>query len=169
MEDSLYPMRRLCDVGVTLLDCEHRTPAAAPVGYPYVAIPNIRDGQLDLTGVRRISKEDFDLWTRKTKPKAGDIIMTRRARIGDIAVVPDGLECAIGQNLVILRSNGQQIDQSYLRWALRDVESLRYSKRGRLLLSMCSEIWHGFVRRDSPEKPCRTYGQVLSTTTLLVS
>jgi len=119
MEDSLYPMRRLCDVGVTLLDCEHRTPAAAPVGYPYVAIPNIRDGQLDLTGVRRISKEDFDLWTRKTKPKAGDIIMTRRARIGDIAVVPDGLECAIGQNLVILRSNGQQIDQSYLRWALR--------------------------------------------------
>jgi len=29
-------------------------------------------------------------------------------------------------------------------------------------LSMCSEIWHGFVRRDSPEKLCRTYGQVLS-------
>jgi len=27
---------------------------------------------------------------------------------------------------------------------------------------MCSEIWHGFVRRDSPEKLCRTYGQVLS-------
>ncbi len=26
---------------------------------------------------------------------------------------------------------------------------------------MCSEIWHSFVRRDSPEKPCRTYGQVL--------
>jgi len=119
MEDSLYPMRRLCDVGVTLLDCEHRTPASAPVGYPYVAIPNIRDGQLDLTGVRRISREDFDLWTRKTKPKAGDIIMTRRARVGDIAVVPDGLECAIGQNIVILRSNGQQIDQSYLRWVLR--------------------------------------------------
>jgi len=32
-----------------------------------------------------------------------------------------------------------------------------------LTLSMCSEIWHGFVRRDSPEKPCRTYGQVLSS------
>ena len=27
---------------------------------------------------------------------------------------------------------------------------------------MCSEIWHSFVRRDSPEKPCRTYGEVLS-------
>ncbi len=25
---------------------------------------------------------------------------------------------------------------------------------------MCSEIWHGFVRRDSPEKLYRTYGHV---------
>jgi len=69
--------------------------------------------------VRLISKEDFDSWTRKTKPKAGDIIMTRRARVGDIAVVPDNLVCAIGQNLVILRSDGKQLDQSYLRWVLR--------------------------------------------------
>ena len=119
MTDSIYPMRRLCDVGVSLLDCDHRTPLPAPVGFPYIAIPNVRDGRLDLSEVRLISKEDFDSWTRKTKPKAGDIIMTRRARVGDVAVVPDNLVCAIGQNLVILRSDGKQLDQSYLRWVLR--------------------------------------------------
>ena len=29
-------------------------------------------------------------------------------------------------------------------------------------LSRCSDVWHGFVERDSPEKPCRTDGHVLS-------
>jgi type I restriction enzyme, S subunit len=116
---SYYPTRRLCDVGVTLLDCEHRTPKASPVGYPYVAIPNIKEGRLDLSEVRLISKEDFESWTKKTKPLAGDIIITRRARVGDTAVVPLGLDCAIGQNLVILRSDGSKLDQSYLRWALQ--------------------------------------------------
>jgi type I restriction enzyme, S subunit len=116
---SNYPIKRLCDVDVSLLDCEHRTPKAVREGFPYIAIPNIKEGRLDLSDVRLISKNDFDSWTIKTKPKSGDIIITRRARVGDTAVIPQGLECAIGQNLVIIRSNGSQVDQSYLRWALR--------------------------------------------------
>lgn len=116
---SIYPMKRLCDVGVSLLDCEHKTPKPASYGYPYIAIPDIKEGRLDLSNVRLISKDDFAQWTRKIKPQAGDIILTRRGRVGDTAVVPIGLECAIGQNLVILRSNKTQIDPSFLRWALR--------------------------------------------------
>ncbi len=114
-----YPIKRLCDAGVSLYDCDHRTPKPAKSGYPYIAIPNIQNGHLDLKEVRLISREDYESWTQKTKPQAGDIIVTRRARVGDTAVVPPGLECAIGQNLVILRSDGTQIDQSFLRWALR--------------------------------------------------
>jgi type I restriction enzyme, S subunit len=119
MRSICYSLKRLSDVGVSLLDCEHRTPKASSVGYPYIAIPNIKEGRLDLSDVRLISKEDFDSWTKKTKPLAGDIIVTRRARVGDTAVVPPGLECAIGQNLVILRSDGTKLDQSYLRWVLQ--------------------------------------------------
>jgi len=114
-----YPMRELRNVGVQLLDCEHRTPKPAPSGFPYVAIPNIQDGRLVLSDVRLISQEDYESWTRRTKPQAQDIILTRRGRVGDTAFVPAGLKCAIGQNLVILRSSGEQIDQRYLRWALR--------------------------------------------------
>lgn len=119
MAGSVFPVRQLRDIGVSLLDCEHSTPKPATQGFPYIAIPNIVDGRLDLTDVRRISREDLAFWTRKTEPKAEDIIMTRRGRVGDTAVIPKGLACAIGQNLVILRSNGEFLDQRYLRWALR--------------------------------------------------
>lgn len=109
----------LGEAGVAVLDCEHRTPPALEAGYPYVAIPDIQDGRVDLASARRISRTDLDSWTRRSKPKAGDIVVTRRGRVGDTAPIPDGVECAIGQNLVLLRSDGRQVDQRYLRWATR--------------------------------------------------
>jgi type I restriction enzyme S subunit len=39
--------------------------------------------------------------------------------VGDSAVVPEGVDCAIGQNLVILRSDETHVDQRFLRWATR--------------------------------------------------
>jgi type I restriction enzyme S subunit len=80
-------------------------------GLPYVAIPDLKDGRIDLSEVRLISPEDFAVWTTKTLPRAGDIIVTRRGRVGDTAVVPGGLQCALGQDLVILRSNGRHVDR----------------------------------------------------------
>lgn len=119
MTGSTFPMKRLIDAGVQLHDCEHKTPPGRSSGYPYVAIPNIVGGRLDLSNVRLINDEELREWTRRTAPTEGDIILTRRGRVGDSAVVPRGLRCAIGQNLVILRSDGSEIDQSFLRWLMR--------------------------------------------------
>lgn len=108
----------LGELGVMVLDCEHRTPSPAPAGHPYVAIPDIQQGRVVLEATRRITDEDLLDWTRRTKPRAGDILVTRRGRVGDTAPIPTD-DCAIGQNLVILRSDGTVIDQSFLRWATR--------------------------------------------------
>jgi type I restriction enzyme, S subunit len=114
-----WPTRELGIAGVRVFDCEHKTPEQAEQGYPYIAIPNLVDGRLKLDNVRLISEGDFVIWTRRTKPRPGDVIVTRRGRVGDSAVIPYGVSCAIGQNLVILRSTGKTVDQGYLRWALR--------------------------------------------------
>lgn len=144
-DSQTFPRRRLRDVGVVLYDCEHKTPKPSDDGYPYIAIPDIRDGRLDLTSARRITPDDFRVWTRKIKPQAGDIIVTRRGRVGDTAVVPPGLDCAIGQNLVILRSEGDLVDQRFLRWALRgplyDQEVDKYLNVGAVFSSLnCRHI-----------------------------
>jgi type I restriction enzyme, S subunit len=115
----VWPVHALREVGVTLLDCEHRTPPATPGGYPYVAIPQLKDGRLDLTDVRRISRKDFEEWTRKTRPQAGDVIVSRRCNPGESAFVPHGLELALGQNLVLLRADGSAVLPDFLRWLAR--------------------------------------------------
>lgn len=144
---SKYPIKALKDVGVRLYDCVHATPKAAKKGYPYIAIPNIQEGRLNLNEVRLISKKDFEKWTEKLKPQEGDIIVTRRGRVGDIAPIPKDLECAIGQNLIILRSEGNQVYQKYLRWVLT---GLQYKREVEKFLNV-GAIFNSLNCRDIPK------------------
>ncbi|WP_084345856.1 restriction endonuclease subunit S [Rhodococcus sp. 1163] len=116
---SLWPVSKLKDAEIDILDCEHKTPPALSDGAPYVAIPNIIDGRIRLEDCRRISIENLNEWTRRTRPQGGDLVITRRGRVGDTAPIPNGVNCAMGQNLVIARSSGNQVDPSFLRWATR--------------------------------------------------
>jgi len=54
----------LDEAGVSLIDCDHRTPPASEAGYPYIAIPQLRDGHVALDGVRRISRQHLAEWTK---------------------------------------------------------------------------------------------------------
>ncbi|MEH6688381.1 MAG: restriction endonuclease subunit S [Halopseudomonas sabulinigri] len=119
---SEWDVMTLKEAGVTLIDCDHKTPPAAEVGYPYIAIPQLKNGLISLEGVRRISHDDYLAWTKKLKPQANDVIVVRRCNSGDSAHVPAGLDCAIGQNLVVLRSSGERVRPDFLRWLLKGPE-----------------------------------------------
>ncbi len=112
----------LREAGVTLIDCDNRTPPPADAGYPYVAIPQLRRGRLDLSDVRRITREDFSEWTRKAKPTENDVVRSRRCNPGETAYVPPGLEFALGQNLVLLRADGDRVYPPFLRWLVSGPE-----------------------------------------------
>lgn len=117
-----WTKRTLRDAGVTLIDCDHRTPPAADVGYPYVAIPQMKDGRLALDDARQISREHFLEWTRKARPTVGDVVLSRRCNPGETAYVPEGTSFALGQNLVLLRSDGTSVYPPFLRWLVQGPE-----------------------------------------------
>ena len=116
---SDWQVLTLAQAGISLVDCDHRTPPGIEEGYPYIAIPQLNDGHVALQGVRRISREHLDEWTKKLKPREHDVIVVRRCNSGVSAVVPRGVEWAIGQNLVVLRANGEHVRPRFLRWLVR--------------------------------------------------
>ncbi len=109
----------LRDAGVKLIDCVHKTPAAQESGYPYVGIPQMRDGWIDFDNARKISREDFCEWTKKAKPQQHDVVLSRRTNPGVTAIDRTGTDFALGQNLVLLRADGCQIDPPFLKWLAR--------------------------------------------------
>lgn len=106
----------LAQAGVTLIDCVHATPKPAPAGYPYIAIPEMKDGRLDFDSARKITAEDFRAWTKKAHPQKFDVVLSRRTNPGVTAPVGDQADFALGQNLVLLRANGERVTPEFLRW-----------------------------------------------------
>ncbi len=120
---SDWKFSTLEEAGVILIDCVHKTPPAADEGYPYIAIPQIKNGRIDFSlNPRLISHSDYKKWTIKADPKADDIVLSRRCNPGETAYVPQGVEFALGQNLVLLRSVGDEIYSPFLRWLVRGPE-----------------------------------------------
>jgi type I restriction enzyme S subunit len=89
------------------------------MGYPYVTIPQLVDGRINLASARKISAVDFRDWTRRTHPQAYDVVVVRRCNSGDTAFVAPGMEFALGQNLVLLRADGVRVIPEFLRWLAR--------------------------------------------------
>lgn len=119
----------LKEAGVALIDCEHRTPPASTTGYPYIAIPQLKDGRLELSDARLITSEHLSEWTRKATPQANDVVLSRRCNPGETAFIPPELNCALGQNLVLLRADGVTVYPPYLRWMVRSKEWWTQVKR----------------------------------------
>ena len=111
-----WEIMTLREAGVTLIDCVHATPAAVENGYPYIGIPQMKDGRLDFDDARKISDADFIKWTVKARPQMHDIVLSRRTNPGVIAPVRDDTSFALGQNLVLLRASGERVSPGFLRW-----------------------------------------------------
>ena len=114
-----WPILTLRDAGVRLIDCVHKTPAAQETGYPYVGIPQMKGGRIEFGSARKISHEDFVEWTKKAKPQRYDVILSRRTNPGVTAIERTGTEFALGQNLVLLRADGNRVNPAFLKWLVQ--------------------------------------------------
>lgn len=108
----------LAEVCELIVDCPHSTPEWTTSGYLVIRNQNIRDGRLDLGERSFTNREDYLHRVRRAKPRGGDIIFTREAPMGEVCVVPDDLECCVGQRQVLLRPRANMAAR-YLFYALR--------------------------------------------------
>jgi type I restriction enzyme S subunit len=162
-----WPHLSLREANVELIDCDHRTPPTSDVGYPYVAIPQLRNGRIQLSEARRIKPEHYVEWTRKAKPKAYDVVLSRRCNPGETAVVEPGMEFALGQNLVLLRPDGTRVYPAFLRWLIRGPEwweqVSKFINVGAVFDSLkCADI-PNFQLRIPPLPEQRTVAHILGT------
>jgi type I restriction enzyme, S subunit len=162
-----WPRLTLREAHVSLIDCDHRTPPASDSGYPYVAIPQLNDGRIDVTSARRITPAHFVEWTRRATPSPDDVVLSRRTNPGETGFVPQGLEFALGQNLVLLRADGTVVYPPFLRWLVRGPEwweqISRFLNVGAVFDSLkCADI-PNFRLRIPPLSEQRRIAHILGT------
>jgi len=115
-----------------LFDGPHATPAPANEGPVFLGIGNMTEsGRLDLSSVRHIAEADFDRWTKRVTPQAGDIVFTYEATLHRYALIPDDFRGCLGRRLALIR-----VDPS--------------KKCGRFLFfTLLSDAWHEVVSKNT--------------------
>ncbi len=108
-------LREICEL---IVDCEHKTAPTQESGYPSIRTPNIGRGHFILENVNRVSEETYRLWTRRTVPRHGDLIMAREAPVGNVAMIPPGLQPCLGQRTLLIRPDRSKVEPSFLSYFL---------------------------------------------------
>lgn len=109
------PLHSLCE---SITDCPHSTPEWTTSGKIVIRNQNIKDGKLDLSNPSFTTAHDFQRRITRAKPASGDIIITREAPMGEACLVPDGLECCLGQRMVLLKPDNKKCNNKYLLYAI---------------------------------------------------
>jgi type I restriction enzyme S subunit len=109
-------LSELCD---SITDCHHSTPKWTDSGKLVIRNFNIKKGRLSLTDPSFTNDETYNERIKRKRPESGDLIITREAPMGEVCIIPDGLECCLGQRMVLLKPNKKRVLGSYLLYALQ--------------------------------------------------
>lgn len=115
MADSI----RLSELCEAIVDCPHSTPMWTDSGPVVLRSHNIRSGRLDLSESSHTDEEHFAERTRRATPRAGDLVITREAPMGEVCMIPADLRCCLGQRMVLLRPDRAKSEPRYLLYALQ--------------------------------------------------
>lgn len=97
-----------------LFDGPHATPQRRSDGPFFLNISSLKSGRLDLTESDHVSEEDFSKWTRRITPEAGDLLFSYETRLGDAALMPDGVKACLGRRMALLRPDRTLVDPRFL-------------------------------------------------------
>lgn len=112
-----WNVKTLNEVSI-ITDSLHKTPEYTKDGFPMVRVTDLAEGFLDLTNALKVDPEVYEEFTRRYKPKKGDIIISRVGSYGIPSYVNSNINFCLGQNTA---SISPKIDKLYLFYCLRSV------------------------------------------------
>jgi len=114
-----WKLSRLKFLSSHIVDCLHATPQYIADGkYHAIRTADVEAGKVRINSARRISYDQYLVWTARLSPQEGDILYTREGeRYGLAALVPPATELCISQRMMLFRIRKPQHSE-YMMWQL---------------------------------------------------
>lgn len=113
MSSRYLKLREFCEV----FDGPHATPTKTDEGPYYLSISSLENGKLDLSKSAHIAEQEYTKWTKRVTPRKGDLLFSYETRLGEAALMPDGVKACLGRRMGILRPDPQKVLPSYLLYS----------------------------------------------------
>jgi type I restriction enzyme S subunit len=116
VEWEVKPAMELCDA---VIDCKNRTPPSAKAGHPVIRTPNVRDGEFVFNDLAYTDPLSYRIWAARGKPKAGDVVITREAPIGEACLIPESLDApCLGQRIMMYQPDVSKLLPAFMVFAI---------------------------------------------------
>lgn len=103
-----------------MIDYRGKTPAKTSSGVPLITAKVIKAGRIE-EPTEFIAGEAYDAWMRRGIPRAGDVVLTTEAPLGEVAQLGNA-RVALAQRVVTLRGKAGLLDNTFLRYLLQTDE-----------------------------------------------
>lgn len=164
---SNFTFQTLKSVSIAIIDCPHSTPVWTESGKLVIRNFNIKSGKLNLNEKYYTNEQTFVDRTRRAKPEPGDLIITREAPMGEVCQIPNGIECCLGQRMVLIKPDLKVISNKYLLYAIQSEfvqkQINKSNKTGSIVSNLrIPDLENLLIPRISTENEINT-GNILST------
>ncbi len=113
---DLKSANELCDL---VVDCKNRTPPIVEGGeFAVVRTPNVRGGRFKFEDLNFTDAASYKIWTARAVPQVGDVLITREAPLGEVCLVPEGIQLCLGQRMMMYRPDTTKVLSNYLLHSL---------------------------------------------------
>lgn len=107
----------VAEIAEAIFDGPHATPKGTASGPVFLGISSLVGGKLDLSRSGYLSEEDYLRWTRRVTPAPGDLVFSYETRLGEAALIPEGLRCCLGRRMGLIRPNRAVVTPQFLLYA----------------------------------------------------
>ena len=105
------------DVCESVRDGTHDTPKYVEKGVPLITSKNLRNGYIEFSNARNISKEDHEEISKRSGVENGDIVFAMIGTLGNPVVINSDRQFSI-KNVGLFKKNELVINSNYLRFWL---------------------------------------------------
>jgi type I restriction enzyme S subunit len=120
-EEKTFPLPngwewvRLGNITEKITDGTHQTPNYTESGAMFLSAQNVKPFRFMPENHKYVSVEDYEGYTKNTKPELNDVLLTRvGSNIGESAVIDQELDFAIYVSLGLIKPFKEFIDSNYL-------------------------------------------------------
>lgn len=129
VNEKKWPIKKLEEICDNVIDCPHSTPKWADNGTICIRTSNLSKGGWVWSDTRFVSESTYSERTKRSTVDEGDIILSREGTVGVAAIVPGNLKLCMGQRLVQLKLDKNQVISEYLlAFLLYELDPIRISR-----------------------------------------
>lgn len=112
----------------SIIDYRGKTPRKVGRGIPLITAKIIKNGRI-LEPTEFIDPKDYDNWMTRGIPRAGAVVLTTEAPLGEVAQL-DGRKVALAQRVITLSGKPGFLDNTFLKFLLQSefVQSQLHSR-----------------------------------------